>query len=653
MISIFDIDQLFCYHFSPFYAELLWWWWGISIVLFTLIGLNLYKYWDRMGRGAKVFIRLLYSIICLGTFFIYIHLTNKFCRITVSTFLLRISLLIAIPTIFTWIYAKQNKENRSAKKWKWFLLSCTLLPLLLIFIMYEPARKTMRNPLVRVNNVNIYDDDEEDELVIDFATQTYDLKGCTVYWSAEIEREYKQSKDNDFNTRRGPIEEYQALDGTTMGSWEYRNINSDFNDWSHFSIRVPYDAIYHKKGKNTYSVIITTHYSDYDVYSRNEHKTHHLYNFDGYHQYTHTFKTSNLNKKHRSTAKQSTNNKPAQSQIASQPQKSQSQKPQSQKPQPTNTVSQSATSVTSSNHPKQTAVNPQSTYTPEQLPPLRYTARTWTESSSAFGVNSHTTYTQTSDGWITREYHQQCTLCHGSGKCQICYGMGGKMSGMYYMPCMGCGGSGQCSLCKGSGEYMSSTTRYLPLDEYYESNAGVVHLSGNGRIAIFGIAANIMLYSKDFTVQEYGGYYHFGGNIGSSYLSYLPYPECRLSTDRNTLYIENQKYTRCSPQKYKNAQKNYELMCAQMGVQPYYFHTPDLSTSGSSQSSSSSSSSSMSNRYGTKSCYVCFGTGHCQSCNGSKVSSSPYNSGVYVCGVCGGTGICRTCRGTGEVYGLK
>lgn len=453
----------------------------------------------------------------------------------------------------------------------------------------------------------------------------------------------REDKDNGgFFCIQGTDPNFTLEDGNAgvgIGNWVIPNNYYDLEP----SVFVPYKSLPHTKGTNAYCTSLEISYVHYPHEDSENYRDVYVDELDRTFKYFEAdFNRSNMRNKY--SRKNSTSRTIA---TASTPKQQTAVATTSSSAKSTNTTETS--SVSSSYSAPQT---PQY----ESLPPITYTARTWSESSSFAGVQSHTTYTQSSDGWITREYHQQCTMCHGSGKCQICYCAGGKWYGMSYMPCAGCGGSGRCRLCNGSGEYMSSTTRYLPFDEYYQAETGdVVHLLGKGQIGIYGVAGNMLLYSKDFEVEQYGGYYHFGGNIGSPYLSYLPYPKCKLSTDRNTLYIDEVKYTRCSKSKYTNARKFYEQTCAQIGVQPYYFSMPDISTSNSTSTSSSTSSSSSSSmsRYGYKSCHICHGSGECQSCNRHGVATSGYTGNPYVCGVCGGTHRCRFCQGTGKVYGLK
>jgi hypothetical protein len=527
--------------------------------------------------------------------------------------------LFTVLAVGMYVYGRLQQKNAFRKSVNWLgcLAVSSMILLALLYIC------NIRNPKVFVGNVTITSDETvegESGIDITFFLDTYDMRGLQLEVSAEVTREYKGENDVDYQSSVGSDNTSEGMMGRT------KTLYLSDRDAQYHTIHIPYKALYHKKGLNSYSVAIRTYYIDGN-------RRTYLYNGDGYHAYSHTFKTSNVDKS-KGTKKSNTE--------------------YAKKIEPQSNRKEDKKVVASKSDSHQRAASVQEDYTP--MPPLTYSARSWSESSSAFGINSHTYYQQSSDGWITREYHQQCTMCGGTGKCKICAGLGGKWSGMYYMSCMGCGGSGSCSLCKGTGEYMSSTTRYLPLDEYYQAGTGdVVHLSGNGNITIHGVAGNIVLSSQDFTVDEYGGYYHFGGSIGHSYVSYLPYPSCKLSKDRNTLYIEDVLYTRCPSSKYKNAQKFYEQMCAQMGVQPYYFYVPDMSSSNSTSYSTSSSSthSSMSDRYGYKSCPVCHGSGQCQSCNKYGVATSPYSGTHYECGVCGGTHRCRTCQGTGKIYGLK
>lgn len=69
-----------------------------------------------------------------------------------------------------------------------------------------------------------------------------------------------------------------------------------------------------------------------------------------------------------------------------------------------------------------------------------------------------------------------CTLCYGTGRCNICNGQGGIISAGYgnYYPCNACGQSGRCQLCAQTGGYILSGS------QLYDRNNNPIYVGGGG-----------------------------------------------------------------------------------------------------------------------------------------------------------------------------
>lgn len=48
---------------------------------------------------------------------------------------------------------------------------------------------------------------------------------------------------------------------------------------------------------------------------------------------------------------------------------------------------------------------------------------------------------------------ESCPTCHGSGKCNYCFGTGSTREDGKYEKCRICNGTGKCTVCGGSGIY--------------------------------------------------------------------------------------------------------------------------------------------------------------------------------------------------------
>lgn len=78
---------------------------------------------------------------------------------------------------------------------------------------------------------------------------------------------------------------------------------------------------------------------------------------------------------------------------------------------------------------------------------------------------------ENADGSITSTTVTKCTICQGSGKCNLCGGQGGLWGGYgqyrSYHICVSCGGGAQCKYCNGTGDNVLISTYYPSTNESY------------------------------------------------------------------------------------------------------------------------------------------------------------------------------------------
>lgn len=94
-----------------------------------------------------------------------------------------------------------------------------------------------------------------------------------------------------------------------------------------------------------------------------------------------------------------------------------------------------------------------------------------------------------SDGSQTYYEEHPCIICHGDGKCHICWGTGGtynSYTGIFY-PCSGCVGKNVCHACQGKGKttltgvYKNGVARGMGNDgRVYSGSASSGGSSGSG-----------------------------------------------------------------------------------------------------------------------------------------------------------------------------
>lgn len=77
---------------------------------------------------------------------------------------------------------------------------------------------------------------------------------------------------------------------------------------------------------------------------------------------------------------------------------------------------------------------------------------------------SYSEDTKNADGSITTVSYSSCHICHGSGTCTICNGLGGRWGGYgayrRYVICVKCGGLKHCTYCQGTGVSVFKSTFY-------------------------------------------------------------------------------------------------------------------------------------------------------------------------------------------------
>lgn len=200
-----------------------------------------------------------------------------FCRYSISIVLTVVTGVLAIPAIIAFVLHRQNPENRVLhvrfKRWLWI----TLAPLILLACLYI---FDIKEPHIEVFKVEILEDgigESDGAIIVKPYFHAYDLRNTEVLVTAIVSRDYTQEKEEDV----------EISDTVFMSSNNYKHM-------SH--IRIPFKALKHKKGTNAYSICIKTYYRDKGQWR-------YLYNSDGFHAYTHTFKTSNLTKKGSTAAK--------------------------------------------------------------------------------------------------------------------------------------------------------------------------------------------------------------------------------------------------------------------------------------------------------------------------------------------------------------
>lgn len=200
-----------------------------------------------------------------------------FCRYSISIVLAIVTGVLAIPAIIAFVLHRQNPEDRVQhvrfKRWLWI----TLAPLILLACLYI---FDIKEPKIEVFKVEISEDgigESDGAIIVEPYFSAYDLRNTEVLVTAIVSRDYTQEKEEDV----------EISDTVFIPS----------NNYMHMShIRIPFKALKHKKGENAYSICIKTFYRDKGQWR-------YLYNRDGFHAYTHTFKTSNLTKKGSTAAK--------------------------------------------------------------------------------------------------------------------------------------------------------------------------------------------------------------------------------------------------------------------------------------------------------------------------------------------------------------
>ena len=197
-----------------------------------------------------------------------------------------------------------NCPEDASKHMRFRKLICTVfIPLIMITMLYL---FDIRSPKISVYEVNVYDDGIEKEdgsIVVETHISAYDLKNTEVLVTAVVDRDYKQENDIDFESDSGPDPTYLTYDGKS-GRSDTLVMYSD-KETRVCRLRIPYKALYHEKGVNSYTISVTTHY-------RANGEWEYLYNKDGFHAYRHTFKTSNLKKPVRNIRKSTASPKESQ-----------------------------------------------------------------------------------------------------------------------------------------------------------------------------------------------------------------------------------------------------------------------------------------------------------------------------------------------------
>lgn len=196
--------------------------------------------------------------------------------------------LFTVLAVGMYVYGRLQQKNAFRKSVIWLgcLAVSSMILLALLYIC------NIRNPKVFVGNVTITSDETvegESGIDITFFLDTYDMRGLQLEVSAEVTREYKGENDVDYQSSVGSDNTSEGMMGRT------KTLYLSDRDAQYHTIHIPYKALYHKKGLNSYSVAIMTYYIDGN-------KRTYLYNGDGYHAYSHTFKTSNVDKKKRASS---------------------------------------------------------------------------------------------------------------------------------------------------------------------------------------------------------------------------------------------------------------------------------------------------------------------------------------------------------------
>lgn len=211
-----------------------------------------------------------------------------------------VAVIMFLPTFMAFLQCVQNPSDAAKKKRYRRLLWTVAIPLILLAMLYI---FDIRFPEITAYDIKIYDDGIEKadgSLIVEAHIHAYDLRNTELMVTAEVNRDYKQENDIDYKNNRGPDPNCLTYDGK-CGRSDTLLMHSD-NDSCVCRLRIPYKALYHKKGDNSYTIFIYTHYNNNGKWER-------VYNKDGFHGYTHTFKTSNLKKpvsnSSKSTAKSS------------------------------------------------------------------------------------------------------------------------------------------------------------------------------------------------------------------------------------------------------------------------------------------------------------------------------------------------------------
>lgn len=232
---------------------------------------------------------------------------NIFCRYFFTIVLAIIAGIMSLPTLKALIEHLKSPDDTSKHMRLRRLIWTVFIPLILIAMLNV---FNIRLPEIIVNEVNIYDDETDNNdgsVIIESHIRTYDLRNTEVLVTAVVEREFKQESDIDYKSNSGPDPKYLTYDGKS-GISDTLVIYSDY-ETSVCRLKIPYKALYHKKGENYYSISITTYY-------RNNGKWEYLYNKDGFHAYSHTFKNSNLKRSGRNFSKSTAPQVPDTSQQA-------------------------------------------------------------------------------------------------------------------------------------------------------------------------------------------------------------------------------------------------------------------------------------------------------------------------------------------------
>lgn len=219
--------------------------------------------------------------------------TRNFFTIVLSI----VAVIMFLPTFMAFLQCVKNPSDAAKKKRYRRLLWTVAIPLILLAMLFI---FDIGFPEITAYDIKIYDDGIEKadgSLIVEAHIHAYDLRNTELMVTAEVNRDYKQENDIDYKNNRGPDPNCLTYDGK-CGRSDTLLMHSD-NDSCVCRLRIPYKALYHKKGDNSYTIFIYTHYNNNGKWVR-------VYNKDGFHGYTHTFKTSNL-KKPVSNSSQSSN----------------------------------------------------------------------------------------------------------------------------------------------------------------------------------------------------------------------------------------------------------------------------------------------------------------------------------------------------------